>query len=150
GGIVGGSQHTSRWPVAVAFDGLKIVDDFALVPDVIASGDDVNVQLEQFFGEGRCDAESGGRILAVGHDQVDFAFSYDSRQEVFDDRSSRPSEDVADEENSHENKGSISMVPRVEKLAFTRQCCSYLHRKCCLARKFGKIDPRQHRAPGVE
>jgi hypothetical protein len=55
----------------VALGHLEIIDDFALIPDVVAGGDDVDVEIEQFLSERGCDAEAGGRVLAVGNDEID-------------------------------------------------------------------------------
>src|SRR5271165_5219819 len=45
--------------VAVALDHLKIIQNLALVPDVVAGGNDVDVELKQFLRECRRDAEAG-------------------------------------------------------------------------------------------
>ena len=38
---------------------------------MIAGGDDIDAQFEQFFGERRSDAETGSGIFSVGDDQID-------------------------------------------------------------------------------
>ncbi len=89
--------------MAVAFDHLEVVDDFALVPDVVAGGDYVDVEFEQFFRECRSDPEAGRGIFAVGDDQIDGAIAHNLRQLFLDDVPSGPSENVANEENTHRN-----------------------------------------------
>ena len=85
----------------VAVGDLEIVDDFALVPDVIAGGDYIDAQFEQFFGERRSDAEAAGRIFAVGDHEIDGVIFHEPRQAVLDDVSPGTAENVANEENSH-------------------------------------------------
>ena len=50
----------------------EIIVNFALVPDVIAGGDDVQAVVEQFVGELGRDAEPAGGVFTVGDGQVDF------------------------------------------------------------------------------
>ena len=78
---------------------------------MIAGGDDVNIQFEEFFGERGSDAEAGGGIFAVGDDKIDELIADDAGQTVFDDGASGASEDVADEENAHDERRN-SMVTR--------------------------------------
>src|SRR5208282_441741 len=120
GWIVGRAQNPACRSVAVAFDHLKVVDDFALVPDVVAGGDDVDIQLKQFFGERRRNAETGGRILAVGNDQVDGLIADNAGQPVFDDGAARTSENVADEENTHLSGAKLDGNTRRLQLFATR------------------------------
>jgi len=68
-GVVCRAKDTARRTVAIALDHLKKIDDLTFVPDVIAGGDDVDIQLEEFFGERGSDSETGGRIFAVGDDE---------------------------------------------------------------------------------
>jgi len=79
----------------------QIVEDFAAVPTVIAAGEDVDAVVEEFVGEARGDAETGGGIFAVGDDQIDFLLSDDVGEALADDVASRGANDVTDEENTH-------------------------------------------------
>ena len=99
--IIRRSQHAPCRSVPVALNHLKVIDDFALIPDVIAGCDHVDVQLEEFFRQRRSNAEASRRIFAVRNDQIDGVIADDSGQPVFDDISSRASENVADKKNSH-------------------------------------------------
>src|ERR1700683_4297081 len=101
GGIVGRSQHAARGAVSIAFHHLKIIDDLALVPDVVAGSDYIDIQLEEFFGERGRYAEAGGGVFAVGDDEIDEVIAHDSRQAIFHNDSSGPSKDVTNKENAH-------------------------------------------------
>ena len=61
--------------VPVAVDHLEVVDDLALVPDVVSGGDDVDAELEEFLGQRRSDAEAGRRVFAVRDDEIDAALA---------------------------------------------------------------------------
>src|ERR1700728_346223 len=101
-GIVCGAKHAALGAVAVAFGHLKKIDDFALIPDVVAGGDDINIQFEQFFRETGSDAETRRRVFTVGDDKIDGLVADNAGQLVLDDGASGTPEDVANEENSHE------------------------------------------------
>ena len=51
--------------------GVEIVVDLALVPDVVAAGDDVDAAAEQLLGQARGEPGAGRDVLAVGDDEVD-------------------------------------------------------------------------------
>jgi hypothetical protein len=92
-GVIGGSnQAVLRGQVVV---------DFALVPDVIPAGENVNAQLQQLFRYERGDPEAARGILAVRDHEVDIFSGNDVVESVGDDASSRGSEDIADEEDVH-------------------------------------------------
>jgi hypothetical protein len=88
--VVGGTKQSR-----LAFE---IVVNFALVPDMIATGQDVQAVAEQFVGKLRGDAESARRIFAVGDAQVDFFGSDDVFQVPGDKASPRRGEDVANKQ----------------------------------------------------
>ena len=48
-----------------------VVEDFLLVPDVVAGGDDVGAEVEELFGEGGRDAEAAGGVFTVDDEEVD-------------------------------------------------------------------------------
>jgi hypothetical protein len=82
-GIVGGAQDAARGAMAVAFDHLKVIDDFAsLVPYMITGGDDIDIQFEELFGERGSDSETGSGVLAVGDDQVNELVAHDAGKTV--------------------------------------------------------------------
>ena len=110
GSVVRGAEDAAAAGVRVRRGGLNVFDDLALVPDVVAGGDDVNAEIEQLFGDGGGDAEAAGRIFSVD-DEINRAVFDQAGQAVFDDVASRTSENVADKKNMHD--GEVwSMVPR--------------------------------------
>ena len=48
---VGGAEHAARAFVALGGDGAQVVDQLALVPDVIAGGHHVGAEFEEVFGD---------------------------------------------------------------------------------------------------
>ena len=50
---------------------LHVFHDLALVPDVIAGGDDADPLLEEFFGDLRGDTKTSSSIFAIGNDEID-------------------------------------------------------------------------------
>ena len=74
---VGGAQDAAGAVVAVGGAELHVVDQLALVPDVVAGGDDVGAEVEEVFGEWRRDAEAAGGVFAVDDGEVDLvAFAH--------------------------------------------------------------------------
>src|SRR6202035_1218344 len=92
-GIIRGTKDAAGGAVTVGFNHLEVIQNFALVPDMVAGGDHMDVQLKQFLGESGRDAETGGRVLPVGDDEVDGLVADSARQPVFDDGASGASED---------------------------------------------------------
>ena len=92
-GVVGGTQQ-ARLP-------RQVIEDLALVPDVIAGGQHVEPEREEVLGDRRRNAEAAGRILGIGDRQVDVIRRDDVLQVIGDDAAAGRSEDVADEENVH-------------------------------------------------
>ena len=68
---------------------------------MVAGGENVNTQFEEFLGERRGDAETGGGVLSVGQHEVDGVLLHQSGKALFDDGSSRSAENVADKKNAH-------------------------------------------------
>ena len=66
GGLVGVVDRPQDGPI-----GVEVVVDLALVPDVVAAGDDVDPAAEQLLGQARGQARPGGGVLAVGDDHVE-------------------------------------------------------------------------------
>jgi hypothetical protein len=128
--------------MAVALDHLEVVDDLALVPDVVARGDDVNIQFEQFLGERGRDTKAGGGIFTVGDDQVDPVLTHDSRQSLFDNGASGAPKNVADEENSHETSRKIDGTTRGLPVSCGGPSGS--------AWQFGQVGASQYSAPSIE
>src|SRR5581483_3424820 len=104
GWIVGGADQAAGRAVGVAVGRLEVVDNLALVPDVVAGRDDLNAHFKKFFSKGGSDTETGGSVFAIGYDQIDAVLLHQPRQALADDGASRPSKDVADEENAHSKR----------------------------------------------
>ena len=78
-----------------------VFEDFFLVPDVVAGGDDVGAEIEEFFCERGGDAEAAGGVFAVDDEEV-YGVRFEDVGEMFaDDVAAGRAEDVADEENVH-------------------------------------------------
>jgi DNA-binding IscR family transcriptional regulator len=86
--------------VGVGGDG-HVFEDFALVPDVVAGGDDVGSEVEEFFGDGGGDAETAGGVLAVDDEEVDGVGFHDVGEVFADDVAAGGAKDIADEEDIH-------------------------------------------------
>ena len=78
-----------------------VVEDFLLVPDVIAGGHDVDAVPEDGIGNVAGDAEARGRVLDVGDHEVDVALLDERRDGPLRDLASRLAEDVSDEQDAH-------------------------------------------------
>ena len=83
----------------IAVGHLKVFDDLALVPDVIAGGHHVNPEIEELFRQRWSDAEPRGRVFTIGDDKVDGVLLYQIAQALSYDRSSRTAKNVADKKN---------------------------------------------------
>jgi hypothetical protein len=103
-----GPQHPPGTIVAVLGHGLHILDNLALVPDVVAGGEDVGALVEELVGNARRQAKPAGRIFRVHHHQVD-APLLDQRDEVLAyDTPSGLAKDITDKENTQKNPPSTA------------------------------------------
>ena len=99
-GVVSGAEDAAAAVVAGGGDG-HVLEDFLFVPNVVAGGDDMGTEVEEFFGDGGRDAEAAGGVFAVDDEEVDFV-GFDEVGKVFaNDVAAGGAEDVADEENVH-------------------------------------------------
>ena len=89
----------------IAVGRVHVVDDLALIPDVVAGGDDIDAEFEQFFGDLRRDAEAAGGVLTVGDGEVNRVLLLQFGQPFMHDGAARTPEDVTDEENA---QGSVA------------------------------------------
>ena len=92
--------------------GVEVIDDLALIPDMVAGRENVNAHLEKIFGQRRGDAETGGCVLSVGKHEINSVLFYESRQAILDDGSSRSAKNVTDKKNAHVKFTERSMVTR--------------------------------------
>ena len=72
---------------------------------MVAGGDDVDAELEQFLGNLRRDAESAGGILTVGDGEIDGVLLLQLGKPFVNDIPARPAENVSDEEYSQDGCG---------------------------------------------
>jgi hypothetical protein len=99
-GVVGGAQDTAATDVRVGGDG-HVFEDLALVPDMVASGDDMGTEVEEFFGDGGCNAEASGGVFAVDDEEVDGVGFEDVGKMFTDDVAAGGAKDVADKKDIH-------------------------------------------------
>lgn len=99
-GIVGGAKDAAAALVRVGGDG-HVLEDLALVPDVVSGGDDMSAEIEDLFGERRGNAEAARGVFAIDDKKVD-GMSFEQVREVLAyDVAAGRAEDVADEEDIH-------------------------------------------------
>jgi hypothetical protein len=99
-GEVGGAKDAAAADVGVGGDG-HVLEDLFFVPDVVAGGDDVGSEVEEFFGDGGGDAEAAGGVFAVDDEEIYGVGVEDVGQVLAYDVAAGRTEDVADEENVH-------------------------------------------------
>jgi hypothetical protein len=80
--------------------GVEILDDLALVPDVIPSRQNADAEFEKLFGYLRSEAEPAGGIFRVGDDEVDVVLGHDLMHTLADDGASGPAKNVTDKEKA--------------------------------------------------
>src|SRR5262249_5404555 len=113
--IVRGTQYPARRTMGIPVSGGEIVDDLPLIPDMVSGGQNVDAHLEQFLGEGRSDSEASGSVLTIGKHKIDGVLFHQRRKALFDNRPSRPAEDVTNKKNAHEFCGaSVTGVKDVQ------------------------------------
>jgi hypothetical protein len=93
GGVVGRAEQS--WL------GADVLDHFLLGPDVIARGHHVDARFEKRVADVLRDAETGGRVLRIGDDEIGIQPIDEPPQSLADDFAARLSDDVADEEDLH-------------------------------------------------
>jgi hypothetical protein len=81
--------------------GAEIVNDFALVPDMVAGSKDVGSKVEEVFGKGRCQPEASGSVFCIYDHEVDLAFRDDVGQMLPHHPPSWARENVPDKEQFH-------------------------------------------------
>jgi hypothetical protein len=98
--VVGRANHTAAADVRIDGDG-HVLEDLFFVPDVVARGDDVGAQIEEFFCNGRGDAKAPGGVFAVDNEEIDGVGVEDVGQVFAYDVAAGGAKDVADEEDIH-------------------------------------------------
>ena len=76
---------------------IQIRQDFFLIPNVIARGEDVHTPVEEFVRDLRSDAKTRRGIFAIENREIDCMFLLQPVQVLVDDRAARPGDRIADE-----------------------------------------------------
>ena len=92
-GIVGGPQQARLAG--------EVIEQLALVPNVIAGSEDIEAQSEKFFGDRRRDTEASGGVFGIGDGQIDAIGLNDVLQVIGDNAAARGSKDIPNKENVH-------------------------------------------------
>jgi hypothetical protein len=98
--VVGGAEDAAAADVRVGGHG-HVFEDLALVPDVIAGGDDVGAEIEEFLGDGGGDAEASGSVFAVDDEEIDCVGFEDVGEMFADDVAAGGAKDIADKKDVH-------------------------------------------------
>ena len=106
---VGGPRHVAAAPRRVGVVhranqprlDADVLEDFLLVPDVIAGRDDIHALRDQAVADLARDAVAAGRVLAVGDDQIDPVMRDERANAHPHQVASGAADDVADEEQFH-------------------------------------------------
>jgi hypothetical protein len=85
--------------MAAGWNRVEVVDQLALVPHMVAGGENIGAQVEELIGDLRGQAEASGGVFGVDDGEVDRVRLAHMADVLADDLSSRTAEDVADEEN---------------------------------------------------
>ncbi len=99
-GVVGGAEDAAAADVGVCGDG-HVLEDLALVPDVVAGGDDVGAEIEELFCNGWSDAEAACGVLSVDDEEVDGVGFEDVGKVFADDVAAGGAKDIADKKDVH-------------------------------------------------
>src|SRR5437667_1872124 len=87
--------------VGVAIGRIEVFNDFALVPDVIAGGNNVATQLKKVFSNGRSQPKAARCVFSIGNYQINFVGLNQVRHVVAHDFASSVAKNVTNEENLH-------------------------------------------------
>ncbi len=81
--------------------GREILQNFALVPNVVSRCEHVQPELQQLFGDQRCNSKAAGGILRVGDGEI-YVFGGDDVVELIGNNAAAGGgEYIADEEDIH-------------------------------------------------
>jgi len=99
-GVVGGAEDAAAANVGVDGNG-HVFEDLALVPDVVAGGDDVCAEIEELFCDRRGDAKAASGVFSVDYEEVDGVGFKDVREVFADDVAAGGAKDIADKKDVH-------------------------------------------------
>ena len=77
------------------------VVDLLLIPEMIATGDDIHSRRENFLSGSGSDARTAGRVFAIGDDELQAMPAPQFREKLLDRAPPRVAHDVPDEQNFH-------------------------------------------------
>src|SRR5205807_8626276 len=80
---------------------VEIGDDLPLVPDVVASGQDIDFGIVKFAAQTFGQAASRSRVLGIDDDQIDRKLTAQGRHVLFNGLTARPSDDVPTKQDVH-------------------------------------------------
>ena len=92
----------------IAIRHLEVLDDLALVPDVVAGRHHVDAEIEKLLRQRRRDSEPRRGIFAVRDDQIRRMGSHQLRQTLFHDRPPRPPKNVTNKKNVQDQFSVVS------------------------------------------
>ena len=98
---IGWPQHAAPALVAPGGRSVHIVDQLALVPDVVAGGQNIRAQIEEVLGKLRRQAKAAGGVFGIDDGELDVVRRAQMADVLAHDPAPRAAEDVADEENVH-------------------------------------------------
>ena len=78
-----------------------VFEDLALVPDVVAGGDDMGAEVEELFCDGGGDAEAAGGVFSVDDQEIAGVGFEDMGQVFADDVATGGAKDIADKKDVH-------------------------------------------------
>ena len=87
-----------------------VIDDLALVPDMVARGQHIDPRGKQIIADLRRHAETAGRVLAIDHQKIQLQFS-PQRGSGFDHRVTRRAPDNVTQKQNPHYRISISRRP---------------------------------------
>lgn len=129
--VVRGAQHPPRPRVAFLRNRLHIFDDFALVPHVVASGEDVGAVIEKLVRNARREAKPAGRIFSIDHHQVNRPLLYERCKMFADNTPPRLAKNVTYKQNLQK----ITLRPTLIR---KRACYGY---EMAMVTYFGNLQP---------
>ena len=98
-----GPQHAAASLIAFGGRGIHIVDQLALVPDVVAGGQNIRSQIEEILGDLRRQAKAAGGVFRIDDGQLYLMRLAQMADVLTHDPASRAAEDVADEKYAQGN-----------------------------------------------
>src|SRR5271154_3818857 len=92
----------------------QVVQNLALVPTVVAAGEDSDVGLQQLFSNARSDAKASGGVFTIGNDQIDVPLRHQIGEAVVDDLPPRRADDVTNEKYAHRAGRQLKLRPNTK------------------------------------